>query len=99
VCGSAEVGSRSAAKPDRSIADRSIVQKLQGEEGFHLFFESPLKRKRAARGTQTNSGVPDRRLLDERADDTAVSQYLYRCIMHDHAPRVAARGGRAAMHA
>jgi hypothetical protein len=75
------------------------VQKLQGEEGFHLFFESPLKRKRPARGTQTNSGVPDRRLLDERADDTAVSQYLYSCIMHDHAPRAAARGGRAAMHA
>ena len=75
------------------------MQKLQGEEGFHLFFESPLKRKRAARGTQTNSGVPDRRLLDERADDTAVSQYLYSCIMHDHAPRAAARGGRAAMHA
>ena len=48
------------------------MQKLQGEEGFHLFFESPLKRKRPARGTQTNSEVPDRRLLDERADDTAV---------------------------
>jgi hypothetical protein len=57
------------------------VQKLQGEEGFHLFFESPLKRKRPARGTQTHSEVPDRRLLDERVDDTAVSQYLYRCIM------------------
>ena len=68
------------------------MQKLQGEEGFHLFFESPLKRKRAARGAQTNSGVPDRRLLDERADDTAVSQYLYSCI------RIRARR-RATMHA
>ena len=74
------------------------MQKLQGEEGFHLFFESPLKRKRAARGTQTHSGVPDRRLLDERADDTAVSQYLISVQLY-HAVSVSARGDRATMHA
>jgi hypothetical protein len=60
---------------------------------FCSFFSESVKRKRPARGgTQTHSEVPHRRLLDERADDTAVSQYLYRelCIMRYPCPRAAA---------
>ena len=65
------------------------MQKLVDGAGFHLFFESSLKRKRAARGIVLNIAV---RGGDDRmkAYDKAV---LYRCI------RISAVRRRATMHA
>ena len=64
-----------------------------------LLLELSLEVYYAARGIDDKQTVPHRHMHDETTYDTAVSQYLYSCIMHDHAPRAAARGGRAAMHA
>ena len=54
-------------------------------------FLNHLQNVNELRGARKQTvGCPTDVLLDERADDTAVSQYLYSCIMHDHAPRAAA---------
>jgi hypothetical protein len=76
VCGSGEVGRPSAVMVDLVQADRSMLQNAADEAGFHLFFESPLKRKRPAWGIVLNIAVRggDAKM---KAYDTAV---LYSCI-------------------